>query len=67
MSVLPPITSLMNAPFTSFVSTVNKAPNKAPFEKLTQDECALTLKQFGGSMETQDRHHSVTPELLARK
>ena len=67
ISFLPSITSLIDAPFALFVLVVSKAVSKAPFEQLTQDECALTLKQFGGSMETQDRHHSVTPELLAQK
>ena len=65
-SVLPPITNLIDAPYSAFVSALKK-DDKRPFQHMTQDEAALTFKKFGGNIESQDRHHGITPELLARK
>ena len=62
--VLPPITNLIDAPYSAHVSALKKTKKtkrKAPFEYMTQDESALTFQKFGGNIETQDHHHGVSP------
>ena len=66
-SVLPPITNLIDAPFSAFVSALKKDNNKVPFKYMIQDKSALTFKKFEGNIESQDRHHGISPELLPRK
>ena len=66
-SVLLPITNLIDAPFSEFVSALKNDDNKVQFKYMTQDESVLAFKKFGGSIESQDRHHGISLELLARK
>ena len=66
--VLPTIRNLMDAYFLSFCKSVISAVTRDHYKHLTKDECSLNLKEFGGKdVETQDRHHEVILELLARK
>ena len=66
--MLPPIIKLIDNSVPSFRESIIPEVTRYPYNHLAKDKFSLTLEKFQGrDVETQDKHHEVTPELLARK